>query len=182
MIHLHDAYMNDDQKKPTKPTKDTNGQMNDDVKNQGSQTIVGNDEEDYKTKYLRALADYKNLQRQIDNERKDLFEVAVSGVLAQIVPTLDMMYQAEVWVKDPGLAMVKDQLAKTLEGLGLTEVELKGKEYDPHTAVVIETVDGGKDNIVVEVVAKAYAINGKVIRPGQVKVSKLTKKDESAKA
>jgi hypothetical protein len=47
------------------------------------------------------------------------------------------LYKAEVFIKDPGMQMVKDQLVHVLEEFGLKEIELLGKEYDPHTAEVV---------------------------------------------
>ena len=125
---------------------------------------------DYKDRYMRALADYKNLQRKSDEERKLIFTIATASVLEQIIPTVDLLYKAEVFIKDPGMQMVKDQLVHVLEEFGLKEIELVGKEYDPHTAEVVGTVDGEKENIVVEVVRRGYMFADKVIRVGQVKV------------
>jgi molecular chaperone GrpE (heat shock protein) len=53
-------------------------------------------------------------------------------------------------------------------------VPLEGKEFDPHVAEAVDVVEGEKDNIVVEVLRKAYEFNGKLLRVGQVKVSKTT--------
>lgn len=128
---------------------------------------------DYKERYLRALADYKNLQRKVDEERKSLFEIATVGVLEQLIPTLDLLHQAEVFVKDPGLKMVIEQFEKTIVDLGLTELELKGTEYDPHTAEVVDMIeDEGKENIVKEIVKRGYKVGDRVVRVAQVKVSK----------
>lgn len=127
---------------------------------------------DYKEQYVRALADYKNLQRQIQEERKLIFTLATANVLEQLLPTLDMLYKAEIFVKDPGMQMVKDQLLRVLEEFGLKEIDLAGKEYDPHTAEVVGTVEAEQDNVVVEVVRRGYALEDKVIRVGQVKVGK----------
>jgi molecular chaperone GrpE len=127
---------------------------------------------DYKERYLRALADYKNLQRKIEEERKLIFTLATASVLEQIIPTVDLLYKAEVFIKDPGMQMVKDQLVHVLEEFGLKEIELLGKEYDPHTAEVVGNVEGEEENKVVEVVRRGYMLGDKVIRVGQVKVSK----------
>jgi molecular chaperone GrpE len=127
---------------------------------------------DYKDRYMRALADYKNLQRKIDEERKLIFTFATANVLEQIIPTVDLLYKAEVFIKDPGMQMVKDQLVHVLEEFGLKEIELLGKEYDPHMAEVVGTVEGEKENVVVEVVRRGYMLADKVIRVGQVKVGK----------
>jgi len=125
---------------------------------------------DYKDRYMRALADYKNLQRKIDEERKLVFTLATANVLEEIIPTVDLLHKAEVFIKDPGMQMVKDQLVHVLEEFGLKEIELIGKEYDPHTAEVVGTIDGEKDNVVVEVVRRGYMLGDRIIRVGQVKV------------
>lgn len=128
---------------------------------------------DYKERYMRALADYKNLQRKIDEERKLIFTFATANVLEQIIPTIDLLYKAEVFIKDPGMQMVKDQLVHVLEEFGLKEIELMGKEYDPHMAEVVGTVEGEKENTIVEVVRRGYMLADKVIRVGQVKVGSV---------
>lgn len=125
---------------------------------------------DYKDQYLRALADYKNLQRQVDEERKFVYTIATANVLEQIIPTLDLLYQAEVFIKDPGMQMVKDQLVNVLKEFGLKEIDLMGKEYDPHLAEIVGVGEGVKENIVAEVVKRGYMLNDRVIRVGQVKV------------
>lgn len=125
---------------------------------------------DYKDRYLRALADYKNLQRQIEQERKIIYTVATAGILEELLPMLDMLYQAEVFYKDPGMQMVKDQFVKTLEEMGLKELDLVGKEFDPHLAEVVDTVQGGKENTVLEVVKRGYSIGDRIVRVAHVKV------------
>jgi len=127
---------------------------------------------DYKDKYLRALADYKNLQRKVDEERKLIFTIATANVLEQIIPTVDLLYKAEVFMKDPGMQIVKDQLVHMLEEFGLKEIALVGKPYDPTLAEAVGTVEGDKDNVIIEEVRKGYMLGDRVIRVGQVKVSK----------
>lgn len=125
---------------------------------------------DYKDRYMRALADYKNLQRQIDEERKVVFTVATASVIEQLLPMLDMLYQAEVFYKDAGMKMVKDQFVKTLEDMGLKEIDLVGKKFDPHFAEVVDTIDGGDEDTIIEVVKRGYILGERVVRIAQVKV------------
>lgn len=125
---------------------------------------------DYKDKYMRALADYKNLQRQIEEERKVIFSVATAGIIEQLLPMLDMLYQAEVFYKDQGMKMVKDQFVKTLEEMGLKEMDLVGKKFDPHFAEVVDTVEGQEVDKVVEIVKRGYTLGDRIVRIAQVKV------------
>lgn len=128
--------------------------------------------DDYKNRYLRALADYQNLEKRVRDERQELFKIVQANVISEFFPVLDNMNQAEVFIKDAGLKMVKDNFTQVLSELGVKEIELMGKQYDPHFAEAIDTVDGEKDDLIVEVLRKGYELNGKVLRPGQVKVSK----------
>jgi molecular chaperone GrpE len=128
--------------------------------------------EDYKAKYLRVLADYQNLENRASNNNKQLLLTANSGLILKLLPFLDSLDKAEVFIKDEGLKMVKDHFHKTLTDCGLEEIEVLNKEYDPYLAEVIDMVEGEKDNIVVEVLRRGYMFHGKVLRVAQVKVSK----------
>ena len=131
--------------------------------------------EDFKNKYLRALADYKNLENRFYQERQRLQEQIKKECVIKFLHFLDGLDQAEVFNKDPGLKMVANNFKSTLVDLGVKEIELLGHEYDPHFAEAVEVVNGKHDDMIVEVLQKAYEINGQVIRPGRVKVSKSVK-------
>lgn len=128
--------------------------------------------EEFKAHYLRALADYKNLENRTRTEREQMRDSIKKQVIEYFFPVLDNLDQAEVFTKDPGLQMISKSFKQTLKDLGVQEVDLVGTEYDPHTAEAVEVVSGEQDDIIVEVLQKAYALNGTVIRPGRVKVSK----------
>lgn len=128
--------------------------------------------EDYKNKYLRALADYQNYEKRVQEEKNQVKELAITHILVRLLPFLDHLEKAEVFIKDTGLKMVKDNFEKVLESVGLEEINIEGKEFDPHTAEAIEIVEGERDNMVKEVIRRGYMRNGKVIRVAQVKVAK----------
>ncbi len=131
--------------------------------------------EDCKSKYLRALADYQNLERRVGLGNIALRIETEAQLLLKLLPFLDNVEKAEVFIKDPGLKLIKDQFAQVLHQMGLKEIEVLGKEYNPHFAEAIEAVPGEKDNIVVEVVQKGYEYKGKLLRSATVKVSKQVK-------
>ncbi|OGK28128.1 nucleotide exchange factor GrpE [Candidatus Roizmanbacteria bacterium RIFCSPHIGHO2_02_FULL_39_9] len=128
--------------------------------------------EEYRNKYLRALADYQNYEKREREEKNQVQELAITHILVRLLPFLDHLEKAEVFIKDKGLKMVKDNFEKVLESIGLEQIDATGKEFDPHTAEAIEIVDGDRDNIVKEVIRRGYKRNGKVIRVAQVRVSK----------
>lgn len=132
--------------------------------------------QDYKGKYLRALADYQNFEKRVFTQREELVKSANMQLMMKLVSFLDNLDKAELFVKDENLKMIKNSFMKLLEDEGLQELVVVQKAYDPYTAEVVDMVEGEKDGIVVKVLRKGYGLNGKVVRPAHVTVSKKTEK------
>jgi molecular chaperone GrpE len=128
--------------------------------------------EEFKNKYLRALADYQNLEKRVNEERFELMKIGNKNLLIKIIPFLDNLEKAEVFVRDPGLKISKDHFMQILNETGLEEIDLLGKEFDPNFAEAIDIIPGKEDNKVMEVLRKGYKFKDKIIRVAQVKVSK----------
>ncbi len=130
------------------------------------------DAEEYKNKYLRALADYQNYEKRVQGEKTQIEKRSMQLVILKLLPFLDNLEKAEVFFKDPGLKMIKDSFGKMLAEMGLQEIKILNSEYDPHLAEAVEVVQGDKDNIVTEVLRKGYMFGDIILRVAQVKVSK----------
>lgn len=130
------------------------------------------EKEDFHAKFLRALADYRNLEERVIKEKAEVGEAAQAQIVRQIIPFLDNLKRAEVFIQDQGLKMIKDDFMRIITEIGVEEVELVGQPFDPAVAEVIEVVESEEDNVVVEVVLSAYRYRGKIMRHGQVKVGK----------
>lgn len=128
--------------------------------------------DEYKNRYLRALADYQNFQKRARDDRENAAALAIKQMLLKMLPFLDNLEKAESFVSDDGLKMIKEHFTATLEKEGLREIEVLNKEYDPYTAEAIDIVPGKKDDLVVEVLEKGYEFKGDILRPAKVKVSK----------
>lgn len=128
--------------------------------------------EEYKHKYLRALADYQNFEKRVNEQKEEQIKNTTKKIVLNMLPFLDNLEKAEVFLKDEGLEMIKKQFQQALEKEGLKEIDVLGKEFDPHLAEAIDVVEGDKDNIITEVARKGYMLGDKVIRVAQVKVSK----------
>lgn len=129
--------------------------------------------EEYKNKYLRALADYQNLEKRVVEEKKQFQRTVNKNLLLKMVTIVDDIDKAEIFVKNKGLSIIKDRLIKLLLEEGVKEIEVLGKPFDPHLAEAIEISEGREDNIVSEVLRKGYYYYDSVLRPAQVKVSKV---------
>lgn len=134
--------------------------------------IIKKETEEYKNKYLRALADYQNYEKRVRDEKDLINQNAIILLVLKFLPLLDNLDKADIFIKDQGLKMVKDSFHKILKDLGIEEIDLIEKEYDPHLAEAIEIVKGDKDNIIQEVLRKGYKFGDRVLRVAQVKVTK----------
>jgi len=144
-------------------------------KSGGEIEILKKQLEEANNKYLRALADYQNLEKRVSEERFELMKMANKNLLIKILPFLDNLEKAEVFVKDQGLKISKDHFLQILKEAGLEEMDLLNKNFDPNFAEAIDIVPGKEDNKIVEVLKKGYVFEDKIIRIAQVKVSKLLK-------
>ena len=129
----------------------------------------------YKNNYLRALADYQNFEKRVGEQREDFIKSASKRIITKLLPLLNNLEKAEVFVKDPGLKLIKDELEKILKEEGLEELNVLGSIYNPEFAEAVEIIDGEQDNKIVEILRKGYKLNGIVIQVAQVKVSKVKK-------
>ena len=153
-----------DQTKTKKPVIDKFTQEIDNLKQQV---------EENKNKYLRALADYQNLEKRVSEERFELMKMANKNLLIKILPFLDNLEKAEIFIRDPGLKISKDHFLQILKETGLEEINLLNKDFDPNLAEAVDIVPGKEDNKVMEVLRKGYKFEDKILRVAQVKVSKI---------
>lgn len=128
--------------------------------------------DEFKNKYLRALADYQNLEKRMLQTRNEVADTACVNLITVFLPFLDNLEKAELFSKDQGLKMIKDELINNIRASGFEELNILGRTFDPNLAEAIEVVEGKEDDKVVEVLRKGYIFKGRLVRPAQVKVSK----------
>ncbi len=128
---------------------------------------------DLTNKWKRALADYQNLEKQAEVQKKDWISFANSGLILELLPVLDNLQKSADHLKDQGLQLTVNEFKKILENQGLQEIEINPGEtvYDCHLMECVETQKGKKD-IVLQAVQKGYKLHNKVIRPAKVIVGK----------
>jgi len=128
--------------------------------------------DEYKAKYLRAIADYQNLERRVQDQKGEWTKMANKNVILKLLSFLDDLERAEAFIKDANFAHVKESFMKMLKNEGLEELDVVNKQYDPYTAEVIDMKEGIEDNLVLSVLRKGYTYNGQLLRIAQVTVSK----------
>lgn len=131
--------------------------------------------------WRRTQADFENYQKRKEGENKELIEFAREVAVAKLLPTLDTLQQGLLHVPDDlskmdewknGMAGTLKQLDAVLVELGVKKIEAVGKKFDPNFHEAVREVPGDEDGVVVEEYQTGYELNGKVIRPSQVVISK----------
>src|SRR3989304_2676049 len=76
----------------------------------------------------RALADYQNLERRVEEERRLLSQLSSAILIEKFLPVLDNLESAQTHLKDEGLEMVIKQFRDVLSSEGVEEIEAQGSK------------------------------------------------------
>ena len=128
-----------------------------------------------KLKYLQA--EFENYRKRVDRDAATVVKFAHELLLSRLLPVVDEMDAAVAALEGKsaeGVQMVRDNLAKILQEVGLQEIPSKGRVCDPYEMDCIEQVPDPemKDGAVKSVVRKGYRLHDRVLRPAQVIVVK----------
>jgi len=132
---------------------------------------VNKEAEEWKGKYLRALADYQNLEKRAQHEKQDIRTFAAEVAVMRLLPAIDTLSKAKAHIQDPGLELAYKEFETAMSELGVVKLEVLGKQFDPHTMECIEVVAGPDNEVVVETLP-GYRLHDKIVRVAQVKVGK----------
>src|SRR3989337_976889 len=125
--------------------------------------------DDWKTKYVRALADYQNLEKRTWNEKEETRRFAIQIFLERLLPVVDTFERATKHINDQGLTLAQKELEAVLAEFGVTKIKTAGRELNPHEMECIE-VTTGEENKVVEELQSGYKLHEKILRVAKVKV------------
>lgn len=125
--------------------------------------------ETWKNKYVRALADYQNLEKRTDEEKQEVRMYATRMFLEKLLPVIDNLEMADTHVGDEGLSIAMKEMHALLTKFGVEKIDVLGETFDPYKMECIELVEGEK-NKVVEVTSSGYVMHGKLLREAKVKV------------
>jgi molecular chaperone GrpE len=131
--------------------------------------------------YLRAVAEMDNFrkrsEREIDNARK----FAIERFAQELVPVGDALEAGiNAGAANPGPALLEGaqatlrQLYRAFDKGGIKIIDPQGQPFDPewHEAMAVQESADQPANTVLSVVQKGYSLNGRLLRPARVIVSK----------
>lgn len=167
----------DMEKSSDKDSKDKKGFFKKEKKKDKKDELI----EELTDKYKRTFAEFDNFRKRSEKEKSAMYEVGAKSVIEKILPVVDNFERGFKSVSDEekatpfaeGMDKIYKQLIKTLEDLGVTEIQAEGKEFNPdyHNAVMhIEDEEFG-ENVIAEVLQKGYMYRESVVRHSMVKVA-----------
>jgi molecular chaperone GrpE len=122
----------------------------------------------------RLQAEYANYRKRVDRDRATVREIAVSGVLNELLPTLDAIGIARDHGElSGGFKSVADQIQGAVTKLGLVTYGQKCDAFDPkiHEALThMYSADVAEDTCV-EIFQPGYKVGERVLRPARVAVA-----------
>ena len=127
---------------------------------------------EWKNKYLRALADYQNLERRIREENNQDKKYAAREIIIKLLPIIDDLIYAHKEIKNPGLQLIIDKLDTVFKSENVQRIDCLGKKFSPDLMECVGLKEGFAQGQVAEQVRPAYLINGEVLRSAQVIVGK----------
>jgi molecular chaperone GrpE len=137
---------------------------------------------EYLDGWQRARADYANLQKLVEEDRKRMKGMIEESFIEELLPVVDSfgmaMANKEAWEKvEPawrtGVEYIHGQLMGVLREHKLEPFGTVGEMFDPalHQAVSeTETNDTSKDHTIATVMQQGYKLGETVLRPARVSV------------
>ncbi|KAE8444430.1 hypothetical protein EG329_000521 [Mollisiaceae sp. DMI_Dod_QoI] len=174
-------------------TEAKNGEAEDPVKKEleaKNKEIV-----DLKDKYLRQVADFRNLQERTKRDMEAAKAFAIQKFAKDLVDSVDNLDRALAMVPEEklnakektehlndlvalyeGLKMTENILMATLKKHGLERFDpsVEGEKFNPneHEATFMTPMQGKEDNTVFHTQQKGFKLNGRILRAAKVGVVK----------
>lgn len=135
--------------------------------------------EEYLNGWKRAKADLINYQKDEGKRFEEMIKYATEAMARDLIPVLDSFELGIAALEkngpvDKGVYIIKTQLEEVLKKKGLEKIKVSpGDLFDPAKHESIGEVEGkGQSGAVAEEIESGYMLNGKVVRPTRIKLSK----------
>jgi molecular chaperone GrpE len=133
------------------------------------------------SQYLRAVADLDNVRKRAQKDIEAANRYGLEKFAAELLPVRDSLElaglsaeKADVRALKQGQEATLQLLVKALEKIGIVTINPLGEPFDParHEAMLAQPSNTAEPNSVLQVVQPGYELNGRLLRPARVIVSK----------
>ncbi|MFO6424301.1 nucleotide exchange factor GrpE [Motilimonas sp. KMU-193] len=146
-----------------------------------------------KDSVIRAAAEVENIRRRTAQDVEKAHKYALDKFAAELLPVIDNMELAlshadheneQLKPMIEGVELTLKAMLSSVEKFGVVAIDPKDAPFDPekHQAMSMQEIPGVPANTVIAVMQKGYELNGRVIRPAMVMVSKAAAGSVDTKA
>ena len=131
--------------------------------------------------YLRAVAEFDNVRKRMQRDIDAGARSAVEKLVLELLPVKDSLAlavenagRADAASLAAGQEATLKLLDKAFEKLEILELDPQGEPFDParHEAVMAQESKTAEPNSVLKVLQLGYELNGRLLRPARVIVSR----------
>ena len=131
--------------------------------------------------YLRAVAEFDNYRKRTERELDNARKFAIERFAQELVGVGDSLEAGiNAATTNPGPALLEGaqatlkQLHRAFEKAGIKIIDPAGAPFDPawHEAMAVQESRDSAPNTVLSVIQNGYSLNGRLLRPARVIVSR----------
>jgi len=138
---------------------------------------------DQKDSVIRAKAEVDNIRRRAAQDVEKARKFALEKFAAELLPVVDNLERAIASINkedeaqksiSEGVELTLQSFLSGVEKFGVKAIDPQDQPFNPelHQAMSMQEVPGVAPNTVIAVMQKGYELNGRLIRPAMVMVSK----------
>lgn len=134
----------------------------------------------WQDKYVRLQAEFDNYRKRTLKEKMDLVQTGGRDVLLAMLPVRDDVQRAvdamqksdDIEALRAGVTLISQKFTDTLRQKGVTEIDVKGREFDADLCEAVAKFAAGEEmqGKVVDIVQTGYMLGDKVLRFAKVVV------------
>ena len=140
---------------------------------------------DQKDSVIRAKAEVDNVRRRSAQDVEKARKFALDKFAAELLPVVDNLERAIATVNKEdegqqglaeGVELTLQSMMAALDKFGIKVVDPLDQPFNPelHQAMSMQEIEGVAPNTVIAVMQKGYELNGRLVRPAMVMVSKAS--------
>jgi molecular chaperone GrpE len=133
--------------------------------------------------YLRAVAELENVRKRAQRDIESANRYGLEKFAAELLPVRDSLelavqnartHGADLKSLRDGAQATLQLLSQALERIGVVVIDPRGEPFDParHEAMMSQESATAEPNSVLQVVQPGYELNGRLLRPARVIVSR----------
>ena len=135
---------------------------------------------EWQDKYMRLQAEFDNYRKRTLKEKMDLVQTGGRDVLLEMLPVRDDVERAlaameksdDIEALRTGIRLISQKFTEALRRKGVTEIEVKDKEFDAEYCEAVARFAAGEEmkGKVIDVVQTGYMLGERVLRFAKVVV------------